>query len=105
MTDSLSDRNISNRHIRHGDRANSWIEGVIYEANAVKLRYDDPMPVESPGTGFQCKSWLAYVISLTGEPLPRQNNAGFFIERSEMVFYGKKSSALWMVMQLHHAGE
>lgn len=56
---------------------------VLYEDNAVKLRYDDPMPVTL--VSFNARAEDSFV-KLEWRTTSETNNAGFYIERSADAF-------------------
>ncbi|SEI58079.1 Por secretion system C-terminal sorting domain-containing protein [Dyadobacter sp. SG02] len=56
---------------------------VVYEANAVKLRYDDPMPVTL--VSFNARPENS-IVRLEWRTTSETDNAGFYIERSTDAF-------------------
>jgi hypothetical protein len=56
---------------------------VVYESNAVKLRYDDPMPVTLVSFNARAES---SIVRLEWRTTSETNNAGFYIERSSNGF-------------------
>lgn len=78
----LSATSISGRFSSVTGLAVGW--KVIYESNAVKLHYDDPMPVTLVSFNARAED---SIVRLEWRTTSETNNAGFYIERSANGFH------------------